>query len=253
MRRQGAFLSFYALVMMIVCFGDASWLPHFRDWNSSGGLLLFLGLLTLINAPFDWASLGLTRALLRRGLELGGWWPYLLALVDALAAALIIALLAITMVIGVQTFDRLAEHSGGVDARILSLDKIFDGIAAQPSAPEYWWVYALLLSTMTPSLLNLMIGGASLFRGIPGLPALLLQFMPASKAVPAFERTWLALVLTCQVFLGAFLGIAAQFVLAIGVIFYVLPWVGLELLDTARAVAEFDLPIRVLRVWWGNP
>jgi hypothetical protein len=47
--------------------------------------------------------------------------------------------------------------------------------------------------------------------------------MPAGKAVPVFDRTWLALVLTCQVFVGAFLGIAAQFSLAIGVIFYVLP------------------------------
>jgi len=37
--------------------------------------------------------------------------------------------------------------------------------------------------------------------------------------------------------------------LAVGVIFYVLPWIGLELLDTVRAVAEFDLPIRVLRLW----
>jgi hypothetical protein len=43
--------------------------------------------------------------------------------------------------------------------------------------------------------------------------------MPAGKVVPAFNRSWLALVLTCQVFVGAFLGIAAQFVLAIGVIF----------------------------------
>jgi hypothetical protein len=77
--------------------------------------------------------------------------------------------------------------------------------------------------------------------------------MPAGKAVRAFDRTWLAPVLTCQVFLGAFLGIAAQFVLAIGVIFYVLPWMGLELLDTARAVAEFDLPMRVLGVLRGNP
>jgi hypothetical protein len=214
---------------------------------------LVVGLLTLFNAPFDWASLGLTRALLRRGLELGGWWPYLLALADALAAAVIIALLAITTVIGVQMFDHLAEHSGGVDALVLPLDKLFDGIAAQPSAPEYWWVFALLLSTMIPSLLNLMIGGASLLRRIPGFPTLLSRFIPAGKAVPAFDRTWLALVLTCQVFLGAFLGIAAQFVLAIGVIFYVLPWMGLELLDTARAVAEFDLPMRVLRLWWGNP
>ena len=28
-------------------------------------------------------------------------------------------------------------------------------------------------------------------------------------------------------------------------------WRGLELLDTARAVAEYDLPMRVLRLWWG--
>jgi hypothetical protein len=153
-------------------------------------------------------------------LELGGWWPYILALADALATAIVIALLAITMVISVQTFDRLAEHSGGADARVLALDKLFDGIEKHPSAPEYWRVYALLLSTMIPSLLNLIIGGASLLRGIPGLPTLLLRFMPSGKVVPAFDRIWLALVLTCQVFLGAFLGIAAQFVLAIGVIFY---------------------------------
>jgi hypothetical protein len=251
-QRQGAFLSLYLFAVIIICLGAATGLSHFGTWKFSGPLLLFLGLLTLINAPFDWASLGLTRALLRRGLELGGWWPYVLALADALAAAVIIALLAITMVTGVQTFDHLAEHSGGPTARVLPLDKLFDGMAAQPLTPEYWWVYALLLSTMIPSLLNLMIGGASLLRGIPGLPALLLRFMPAGKAVPTFDRTWLALVLTCQVFVGAFLGIAAQFVLAVGVIFYVLPWMGLELLDTARAVAEFDLPMRVLGLWWGN-
>jgi hypothetical protein len=89
-------------------------------------------------------------------------------------------------------------------------------------------------------------------RGIPGLPTLLWRFMPASKAVPAFDRKWLALVLTSQVFVGAFLGIAAQLLLAIGVIFYVLPWMGPELLGTARGVAEYDLPMRVLRAWWGD-
>ncbi len=39
----------------------------------------------------------------------------------------------------------------------------------------------------------------------------------------SFNHELLALGLTFQVFVGAFLGIAAQFVLAIGVIFYVLP------------------------------
>src|SRR5712675_2233195 len=47
----------------------------------------------------------------------------------------------------------------------------------------------------------------------PGkLPTLLLRFMPAGKVVPAFDRRWLALVLTVQVFVGASFGIAAQLV-----------------------------------------
>ena len=52
--------------------------------------------------------------------------------------------------------------------------------------------------------------------------------------------------------LGALLGIAAQAFLAIGVIFYILPWIGLGLLDTARDVADFDLPGRVLALLWGG-
>jgi hypothetical protein len=33
---------------------------------------------------------------------------------------------------------------------------------------------------------------------------------------------------------------------ASGVIIYMLPWIGLELLETARAVADFDLPMGML-------
>jgi hypothetical protein len=54
-----------------------------------------------------------------------------------------------------------------------------------------------------------------------------------------------------QIFMGGFLGIAAQGFLAVGVIFYIMPWVGLGLLDTARDVAAFDLPMRVLQLHWG--
>jgi hypothetical protein len=163
----------------------------------------------------------LSRSLITLRLQLKGWWPYFLAVVDASLAAGVIALLAITMMLGVQTFDQLAVHGGG--NRILPLGRLFDRPAASPYAPEYWWLYALLLSTMIPSLINLMIGGASLLGGVPGLTPLLLRFMPIGKAVPPFERSWIALVLTSQVFIGAGLGIAAQAFLAIGVIFYVMP------------------------------
>jgi hypothetical protein len=198
-------------------------------------------------------SLGLTRALLRRGLELGGWWPYLLALADAALATAIIALLALVMVIGVQAFDEVAVHGGGEKAAVLPLDALFDGIAKNPAAPEYWWAYALLLSTMIPSLINLDIGGMALTRGIPWLAWLLLQWTPEGRDVPDYKRQLVAIGLTVQMFAGAFLGVAAQTVLAWGLIFHVMPWIGLDLLAMARGVAAFDLPMQVGQLFAGRP
>jgi hypothetical protein len=271
-------------------------------------LLLFLGLLTLLNAPFDCALLGLTRALLRRGLELGGWWPYLLGLVDAALATVITACLALVMVIGVQAFDELAVNGGGTavlvsrqlasktpetrslwtrlahftdsrqraSKRSLSvigdvtpgtrgkpglgdvtpgtrgkpgLNALFDGIAKNPAEPEYWWAYALLLSTMIPSLVNLAIGGMAFTRGIPWLARLLLQWIPAERAVPEYKRHLAAIGVTAQMFAGAGLGLAAQGFLALVIIHYAIPLLGLDLLDMARAVAAFDLPMQLWQIF----
>jgi transposase len=52
--------------------------------------------------------------------------------------AVIIAALALTMVVGVQAFDALAVHGGG--QAVLPPDALFDGLAAHPRAPEYWWL-----------------------------------------------------------------------------------------------------------------
>jgi hypothetical protein len=243
--KQGAFLLLFFAAMTSGCLAAAHSLST-SLWIGAtpAPVLLFLGLLTLLNAPFDWASLGLTRALLRRGLELKGWWPFFLALADAVAATVIIALLALSMVIGVQTFDALAMHGGG--KAVLPLGLLFDGIAAHPDAPEYWWVYALLLSTMIPSLINLAIGGTALMRAVPGLPSLLLHFMPATGGVPTYDRAWIAAVLTLQAALGAILGVAVQVLVAWGLLFHVMPAVGLGLLDLARGLAALDLPAQLI-------
>jgi hypothetical protein len=245
--RYGVYLSLFAPTLALVCLGIARGVSSSYGWHAIGPLLLFFGLLTLLNAPFDWASLGLTRALLRRGLELGGWWPYALALVDAGLAALVIAMLALTMVVGVQAYDALAFHGGG--APVLPLESLFNGIAAHPSAPEYWWLYALLFSTMIPSLINLVIGGTSLVRGVPGVPSLLLRFVPERGAVLKWDRGWIATILTAQVAVGAALGIAAQALLVVGILGYIMPFFGLELLDMARNVAAFNLPGRVGQIF----
>ena len=64
-------------------------------------------------------------------------------------------------------------------------------------------------------------------RGLPGLPSLLLRKIPAQGNVPKFDRAWVATVLTAQVTAGAVLGIAAQALLAVVIIGYVMPLFGL--------------------------
>jgi hypothetical protein len=151
------------------------------------------------------------------------------------------------MVIGVQAFDELAVHGGGM--AVLPLGPLFNGIAKNPAAPEYWWAYALLLSSMIPSIINLAISGMAFTRGIPGLPRLLLLWTPEGRDVPEYKRPFVAGGLTLQMFAGAFLGIAAQGLLAWGLIFHVMPWIGLDLLDMARAVAAFDLPMQLWEIF----
>lgn len=243
-KREGAFLAILITALILSCWFMPLWLASHYLWNISGPLLLFLGLLTLLNAPFDWLSLGLTRLLLHLGLQKQGWWPVFYALIDAALATIFILGLTITMVLGIQTFDAIAIHGGGKS--ILPLDEFFQRFDANKSAPEFWWVYALLLTTMLPSAINLMIGGASLMRGIPWLNAALLRQMPAGRPVPKVERVWVALVLTAQLFLGFLAGIAAQCFLAYAMFAWVFPAVGLNLIGLARELAEADLPARLL-------
>jgi hypothetical protein len=53
---QGIYLLFFIPAMIVTCLALAPLLP-LQTWTYSGPLLLFLGLLPLINAPFNWASL----------------------------------------------------------------------------------------------------------------------------------------------------------------------------------------------------
>ena len=242
--RQGLFLAVFTILLTLLCLAAPDFLANSNPWQLVGPLLLFLGLLTLLNAPFDWLSLGLTRLLLHLGLQKQGWWPVFYALVDAALATIFILGLTITMVLGVQTFDTIATHAGGT--AVLPLDEFFQRFDADKSAPEFWWVYALVLTTMLPSAINLMIGGASLMRGIPWLNAWLLTFMPEGKPVPKVERVWVALVLTTQLFLGFLAGIAAQIGLAYVMLACVFPTIGLNLLQLAKDIANANLPARLL-------
>jgi hypothetical protein len=82
---------------------------------------------------------------------------------------------------------------------------------------------------MVPSLVNLVIGGTSLVRGLPGVPALLLRCIPERGGVLKWDRHWIGTILTAQVAAGAALGIAAQAFLVVVIIGYAMPLFGPEL------------------------
>jgi hypothetical protein len=147
----------------------------------------------------------------------------------------------------VQAFNDLAVLGGAAD-EVLQLGQLFDGIANTPASPEFWWVYVLLLSTMVPSVVNLMLGGTALMRAAPGVGSLLLRYLPSDQAVPIYDRAWIALVLTLQAAGGIVVGIGAQALLVVALIFYAMPAVGLGLLDLARGVAAFNLPGQILNL-----
>src|SRR5262245_16849940 len=111
-QRDWLFILLSLAAATFICLVGARYLSTESDWPLVGPPLLFLGWLTLLNAPFNWLSLGLTRALLRRGLELGGCWPFILAIVDAALAIVMVGMLLLTMVVGVQVFDALSTSAG---------------------------------------------------------------------------------------------------------------------------------------------
>jgi hypothetical protein len=95
------------------------------------------------------------------------------------------------------------------------------------------------------SLVDLVIGGTSLLRGLPGLPSLLLRFIRP-------EGLWLlrsGLDSPSQLALGRVLGTAAQAILIVAIVWYLMPFFGLKLLHMARHVAAFDLPARVWQLF----
>lgn len=223
----------------------AKLLPGSHAWPAMGPLLLFYGLLPALNAPFLWLSVGTTRALLWLGLERKGWWPYFYALLDAAVAVLVVVMLVGVIVVGVQTLDLVAMRAGAPPVLPVAplLDAVIDGFKTKSFRAEYWWIYTLMLSGMVPSLLNLIVGGFSLVRGIPVLSRYLHTYLPEGHAVAVEERNWISLVLAIQVVTGMFLGFFAQFVLLPWwILGHLLPGLGLGVFKFAQTIEALNLP-----------
>lgn len=245
---MGPFLAGFSIVVTVLLWAAPLRTAWLSNWHDVGAVWLFFGLFTLVNAPIDWIALGFTRALLRKGLQKQGWWPFAFALVDLGVAAGLVALLAFALVFAVQVFDDMGVLGGGPGARILPIPRLLAELRAAPAAYEHWWVWAMLFSSMIPSFVNLIIASAAFLRGLPIVNAWILARLDTGAAVPLGRRLAISTVVSGQIALGALLGAAALVVFARFVLPMVFGPFAEALLSFSEFLADAELPARLLEI-----
>jgi hypothetical protein len=213
---QGQFQAWFSSFLMFLCYVVALALGGGYEWPYIGPVLLFGCVLTLVNAPFDWLSVGLTRALLRRGVEAGGFAPLWLAMVDLLAATVLIIVLAAVMVFAVDLFEVVGR------AKIIDVNATLMALADpwQRGQTQYWWIYATLFSTLIPSVLNMTVAALSLMRGVPWFHKRVAAAMRPGKSMMEIHLSWMPGALALEVMLAAMAGLAFTY----WWIFKAVPW-----------------------------
>jgi hypothetical protein len=248
---QAIFLLLFVPTLLLAAFAGAYFLSVLENWKDAGVFLLVLGVLTLVNAPFDWVAIGFTRALLRLGLAPGGRGPYFYALLDAIVAVPLIMLLAFVTIVAVQTFDDIAVLRAGPQARILPLGPLFEGLENKPGDPTLWWIWLMLFSTLIPSLCNLVIGAAAFLRGLPFVNNWILSRMPIGKAMRDSERLYVSGALAGQLVGGMLISGVLIYVLAAYVVPLGLPAFGAYVRDFSETLAAYNAPARLI-MWFAG-
>ena len=107
----------------------------------------------LLNAVFDFISIGLTRWLLRRGAVSVGFGALGWALGDLASALGFFALLGLVLVTMVHWLNEMAA------VPLLDLAALFADLRADPG--PYLWLYVTIFSTLLPTLLHLVLASFS--------------------------------------------------------------------------------------------
>lgn len=125
---------------------------------SPAGIILFLSLLPLLNALADFASCGLTRYWMRRGISGNLLWA---GIRDTAAGA------AIFMALGFATIAAIHYIRPQDGVPLVELGPIFDGLRDPDQRASYGWLAAMLFSTLLPTLVHLMLACLAFFTLAP--------------------------------------------------------------------------------------
>lgn len=119
-------------------------------------LLLFFAIFPIFNALADFASTGLTRLLLRRGLSSPTWTN---ALLDTIGGIVIFFLLGVFLI----SYIHFVRPQNGI--ALLNLGQLFKLL--DNSLSDYWWLAVMLGSTLLPTFLHLVVGVSTMLIQYP--------------------------------------------------------------------------------------
>lgn len=128
------------------------------DGTDQAAVVLFLSLLPLLNGLADFASCGLTRWLMRRGVTGQTVWRGVLDSVAGLGIFLVLGFAIITVV-------HFVRPQNGVP--LADLTAIFDGLADLASRGNYGWLLFMLATTLIPTVLHFAVAVAAFFTLYP--------------------------------------------------------------------------------------
>ena len=164
--RLGSFWLMLWPVAIVVCYLGLWLQARLQGPDTASMPLIVIGLVPLVNMPFDWASVGFTRALLRRGCERDAMAPLRLGSIDFAIGLILLLLLAATLIVALHLVDVvMAPYRQGTD--LIDVPKRLLALYARPGDPGNWWIYLTLFSTLIPSVLNLLVGMVSVATWFP--------------------------------------------------------------------------------------
>lgn len=128
------------------------------DGTDAAAVVLFISLLPLLNGLADFASCGLTRWLMRRGVAGQTVWRGVL---DSVAGLGIFLVLGFAIIIVVH----FVRPQNGVP--LADLAAIFDGLADPETRGSYGWLLFMLATTLLPTVLHFAVAVAAFFTLYP--------------------------------------------------------------------------------------
>ena len=158
--------------------------------NQAVFFMLTMGVLPLVNAVFDFASVGLTRYLLRLGLEQkrAAWR----AVLDGLGGVAIFFALGCTLI----AFVTFVVPADGVP--LVDLTQLFADMRRAPG--DYIWLMVTLFSTLIPTLLHLSVAvltlGLQYPAGVRNFVADLLERGEQSGQAALLSGIWICAMIT---------------------------------------------------------